>query len=85
MTPVLIRWRDSATESHMNWESRDVEPMTETIISTIGFLLHDELDRVELAMSYHEDEVAGRWQIPRCCIVSITEIRLGDLAKESDR
>lgn len=75
MRPVLVYWQDAATESHMNWEPRTVDPMSPAIVQTVGFLLHETPQAIELCMSFHDDELAGRWMIPRCCIVSIHDLR----------
>ncbi len=76
MIPVLVVWRDASTESHMNWESRDVKLLEDTLVRTVGFVRQESENtpNLELVMSYHDDEFSGRWTIPRCCIISITPL-----------
>lgn len=76
MKPVLVTWRDASTESHMNWEPRDAKPIEDTLVLTVGFIRpeSDSSPNLELVMSYHEYEFAGRWSIPRCCILEIKEL-----------
>lgn len=75
MKPVLIIWRDASTEAHMNWEPRDVAPLEDTLVYTVGFVKYEDDLNIELVMSYHKDEVAGRWTIPKVCITEIKEIQ----------
>jgi hypothetical protein len=76
MKAVLIISRDQASQSHMDWEDKDTALMTEHLIHTVGFLRpeSEKTDTLELVMSYSETEICGRWAIPKCCIVSVTEL-----------
>lgn len=77
MTPILVTWRDASTESHMNWEDRNVKPIADTLVYTVGFERPESegTANLELCMSYHEDQLAGRWTIPRVCIISVQTLR----------
>lgn len=72
---VNVLWRDAATRPDMEWEDVDSSPIDDTIVQTVGFLLVEHESYVELAMSVSDTEIAGRWQIPRGCIISIRTLQ----------
>jgi len=76
MKPVLIISRDQASQSHMSWEPTDAALMTEHLVHTVGFVRpeSESTDHIEVVMSYSESEICGRWMIPKCCIVSVTDL-----------
>lgn len=76
MKPVLVISRDQASQSHMDWEPLTEPLMEDHLVHTVGFIRpeSDGTDTLEIVMSYSETEICGRWMIPRCCIVSITEL-----------
>jgi hypothetical protein len=74
MRPVLIIWEDAASQPTLAWEDRECQAMTKTIAQTIGFVVHEGPERIEVAMAYTDHQIAGRWVIPKTCIISIQEL-----------
>ncbi len=76
MKAVLVVSRDHVSQPHMDWEEPDAPLMEEALIHTVGFLRpeSEKTDTLELVMSYSETEICGRWAIPKCCLVSVTEL-----------
>lgn len=71
---VIIEWDDAASQPSLTWEARDEERIGRCLVRTAGFVLFDDARGIEVCMSYHDEQLAGRWMVPRGCIVSVTEL-----------
>ena len=78
MTPVIVTWWDALSGTHMEWEAEDCDPLETEQVRTIGFIRRETPQEIELVMSYGGQELAGRWVIPRSCIVSIRYLQTDD-------
>ncbi len=64
----LIRWRDAA--SAPGWEDREAARRSQiSVVTTIGFLLADEKDRIVVTGSTSSYGALASLAIPRECII----------------
>lgn len=72
---VEVIWDDAASKADLSWESTDdQEPIGRCLVRSVGYLLHETEYGVELCMSYHTEQNAGRWMIPHGCVVSMHDL-----------
>ena len=75
MKLVSVTWLDAV--SCDSWESiSDAQKLNPATMITLGFLLHDDDDKVVIAASYDQDNesVARTYAIPKSWVLSIKEI-----------
>lgn len=72
---VEVIWDDAASKADLSWEDRDErEPIGRCVVRSAGYLLNETEYGIELCMSYHDEQIAGRWMIPHGCIVSMHDL-----------
>jgi hypothetical protein len=74
MRLVLVEWEDAASGVDLSWEDPSAPLIERCLVRTVGFVRREDAQAVELCMSYHDEQIAGRWMIPRGCIVRIIDL-----------
>jgi hypothetical protein len=72
---VHVHWHDAC--SRTGWASVEslIEEHTPWCVDTVGFLLHEDRERIIVGLSVHSDDVAGdSLVIPMTWILSIEEV-----------
>ena len=69
-----IEWLDSRGVT-AEWEHlKGRSPMKPSKCRSVGYVLRDKEDRIEIAQSMGGDQVLGRMVIPKCCILKVGEL-----------
>lgn len=72
---VLIKWVDSSTGRINSWIDRhEYEPILVISAITIGFVIDEDTNMVHIAHSISKDQYMGEIAIPKCSIISMTDI-----------
>lgn len=69
---VLVVWEDAKAIDDATWVENKNHTYTPHLFHQVGFLLSATDDGVILTSAWHSDMVAGRDQIPRAMVRSIT-------------
>ena len=74
MTPCYVIWIDAFADAH-GWCSLDQLEMVPRVISTVGWLLADQVpDHVSVAQSHDGDSVDSVLHIPRSAVRDIVQL-----------
>jgi len=70
---VEVKWLDAITTS--GWYDKEEAIKIDSVIGTsLGYLVHKDRDKVVIAQSAGNDSVGYIFTLPKCCVLSITEL-----------
>jgi len=68
---VLVEWEDAYIEGSEVWE-HNPDPPKACIVKQVGWLIHQDKNRIALVAGYCDDAAQGRFVIPAGMVRSIT-------------
>lgn len=73
-TIVIVEWWDSSSPTSIWNGVADAKAYRPVKVITVGFLAHQDSERIVVFQSFHKDEVAGVFAIPRGSVIAMREL-----------
>lgn len=72
MTIVKVVWEDAWSSSESNWTSKTLKKEPKMLLTSVGHLINDGPDGVDLGMEYcpAHDDYRKVQHLPKVCIIS---------------